>query len=186
MEKLLSYLNSIFSMSPCLRGHLTNTLKSKAFARKDYLLKAGHVCRNIYFIEKGLCRCFYMKNNIEVCSWFMHEGDVIVSVESFFDQASSYESIQALEDTVVHYISFQDLEFMYRNFIEFNFMGRVLLQKYYKMSEQRLHSMRMQSAAERYQYLLQHYPEIVLRVPAGDIASYLGITKETLSRIKKS
>jgi len=173
-------------MSFGLREHIANTLKSKAFTRKDYLLKAGHVCRNIYFIERGLCRCFYMKNDIEVCSWFMQEGDVIVSVESFFDQVDSYESIQALEDTTVHYISFQDLEFIYKNFIEFNFIGRVLLQKYYKMSEQRLHSMRMQSAAERYQYLLRHYPEIVLRVPASDIASYLGITKETLSRIKKN
>jgi len=125
-----------------------------------------------------------MKGDIEVCSWFMSEGDIIVSVESFFEQQKSYESIQALEDMVVYYISYQELEHIYRHYTEFNFIGRMLLQKYYKLSEQRLYSMRMQTAVQRYQFLLEHFPEIIKRVSTTDIASYLGITRETLSRIK--
>jgi CRP/FNR family transcriptional regulator, anaerobic regulatory protein len=64
---------------------------------------------DIWFIEKGMLRCFYMLEDKEVSSWFMKEGDVTVSVESFFRQTISYESIQALEDSTVHYITFHTL-----------------------------------------------------------------------------
>ena len=114
----------------------------------------------------------------------MKEGDVAISIESFFLQKSSYESIQALEDTVLHYVSYKDLQTMYEEFPEFNFIGRVLTEKYYTMSEQRLFAIRMQRATERYNYLMQNLPEIIKRVPAVYIASYLGITIEYLSRIK--
>lgn len=185
MEIVLKFLHSIYPLSPELAAYLKGTLQVKEVKKKEYLLRAGHICRSIYFIEYGLLRCFYLKGDTEVSSWFMREGDVIVSVESFFDQQKSYESIQALEDTKVYYISFADLEFAYRNFPEFNFVGRVLLQKYYQLSEQRLHSMRMQNAVQRYAFLLHHFPEIVQRVSTTDIASYLGVSRETLSRVKK-
>lgn len=152
--------------------------------KKDYLLRAGHVSRNICFIAKGLLRCFYFKDGEEVSSWFMKEGDVIISVESFFTQKESYESIQALEDSLLYYITYDELQHLYRHFPEFNFIGRVLVERYYTLSEQRLFSLRMQRSQERYEYLLQHHPELVLRVPMKNLASYLGITEETLSRIR--
>ena len=186
MNQLLNYLSAIYPLSEELRVYLQAHIKQRAIAKKELLLKAGHICRNICFIEKGLLRCFYLKEGTEVSSWFMREGDVIISVESFFDQKPSYEAIQALEHTVVWYISFQELEFIYKNFMEFNYVGRVLVQHYYKLSEQRLYSMRLQTATERYHFLLQHFPEIIQRVSTADIASYLGITRETLSRIKKN
>ena len=89
----------------------------------------------------------------------MKEGDVIISVESFFNQTESKESIQALEDSVVHYITHRELEYMYKTFLEFNYNGRVLAQQYYIQSEQRLYSLRMHRASERYAYLLEHHPE---------------------------
>jgi CRP-like cAMP-binding protein len=112
--------------------------------KKHFLLKPGHICYNIYFVQQGLVRCFYIKNEKEVSSWFLKEGDVIVSVDSFFTQTVSYESIQALEDCVLHYISYTDLQYAYLHFPEFNFIGRILTEKYYKLSEQRLYSLRMQ------------------------------------------
>ena len=185
MVELLHFLESIHPMSDSLKQHLAVTLKEKHLAKKDYLLKAGHVSRNICFIAKGLLRCFYIKDDLEVCSWFMKEGDVIVSVESFFQQKPSYESIQALEDCLVYYITYDELQYTYRHYSEFNFIGRVMLEKYYVLSEQRLYSMRMQTAVERYHHLLQHFPELVQRVSTTDIASYLGVRRETLSRKKK-
>lgn len=186
MEQVIKFLDGIFPLSPALLDRLSTVLLKKEIPRRYFLLKAGHVCQNVYFIESGLLRCFYEKSNHEICSWFMREGDVIVSVESFFDQKPSYESIQALEDTTVYYISFQELEYIYRNHIEFNYIGRVLVQHYYKLSEQRLYSMRLQTAYERYRFLVQHFPEIVHRVSTTDVASYLGVTRETLSRLKKT
>jgi CRP/FNR family transcriptional regulator, anaerobic regulatory protein len=184
METVLQSLNAIYPLSADLKEHLTLILKSGELKRKDFLLKAGHVCKNIYFIEEGLLRCFYLQGQQEVCSWFMKEGDVIASVGSFFDQKESYESIQALENCTVHYVSFGELQDMYRRFPEFNYVGRVLVQKYYKLSEQRLYSLRMHRGLERFELLKNDYPELVQRVEQKYLASYLGITEQYLSMLK--
>jgi CRP/FNR family transcriptional regulator, anaerobic regulatory protein len=184
MEKLLLLLNGILPLSQQLTEELILRLKSRQLAKKDFLLRAGHVCRNIYFVERGLLRCFYQKGDAEVSSWFMKEGDVIISIESFYQQRESYEWIQALEDCVLYYISFEELNAVYRSFPEFNFIGRVLTEKYYTLWAQQLYALRMQQASERYQWLLNNHPELILRVSAKYIASYLGIDETTLSRIK--
>jgi len=114
----------------------------------------------------------------------MKEADVIISVESFFQQKESYESIQALDDCILYYITYDELQFIYRNFPEFNIVGRVITERYYTLSEQRLHAMRMQKANDRYAYLMQHHADLILRVPSKYLASYLGITEVTLSNIK--
>jgi|SRR5579871_710742 len=185
MEKLLEFLQSIHPLSEGLLKFLSDHLKYKELSRKSYLLEAGQTCRHICFIETGLLRCFYLHNGTEVCSWFMKEGDVIVSVESFFNQKPSYESIQAIEPCCVHYITHDELQYAFTHFPEFNFTARVLTEKYYAMSEQRLFAIRMQRAPERYTYLLEKFPELVLRVPSKYIASYLGITEVTLSTLKR-
>jgi CRP/FNR family transcriptional regulator, anaerobic regulatory protein len=184
MEALLRYLESIHEMSEGCKIRLQEILRFKEIQRKDYLLRAGHICQHIYFIERGLLRCFYFKNDVEISSWFMREGDVVVSVESFFHQKVSYESIQALEDCTLYYIGYKELQEIYRSFPEFNFIARVLTEQYYCLSEQRLYSIRMMRASERYDYLLQHHLEFMHRVPAKHIASYLGITAEMLSKIR--
>lgn len=184
METLLYLLNSIYPLSEELREYLALNLQTKSIRKKEVILKAGHVCRNIYFIESGLLRCYYIQGQHEVCSWFMKEGDVIASVESFFDQKESYETIQALEEGVLHYISYQKLDYIYRTFLEFNYVGRELVQKYYKLSEQRLYSLRMQRGLERFEYLKLNHPELILRVEQKYLASYLGITEQYLSMLK--
>lgn len=184
MVMLIQLLNTIQPLSSALKGHLEETIKTKELEKRSFVLKAGHVSRYVFFIQRGLLRCFYEKNNHEVCSWFMKEGDVMISVESFYLQKPSYESIEALEDCVVQYIEYAELQYIYRHFPEFNFIGRVLTEKYYTLSEQRLFSMRMQRSQDRYQYLLDNHPELILRVPAKYLASYLGIEETTLSKIK--
>jgi CRP/FNR family transcriptional regulator, anaerobic regulatory protein len=184
MEALLHCLEIIHPLSDECKEKLFYVVKQKDLSKKELLLKAGHICQHIYFIQRGLLRCFYYRCDVEICSWFMREGDVIVSVESFFKQTVSYESIQALEDCELYYIGYKELQEIYHSFPEFNFIARVLTEKYYCLSEQRLYSIRMMRAIERYEYLLEHHPELVLRVPAKYLASYLGITPEMLSKIK--
>lgn len=184
MEALLQYLESIHEMSEGCKDRLRSVLNFKEVPKKEFLLRAGHICQHIYFIQKGLLRCFYYKNEVEISSWFMLEGDVVVSVESFFHQKVSYESIQALEDCELWYLTYAELQKIYREFPEFNFIARILTERYYCLSEQRLYSIRMMRASERYEYLVEHHPSFLLRVPAKFIASYLGITAEMLSKIK--
>ena len=184
MDNLLFFLDSIHPLSEELRTYLLRTVKSRNLRKKAFLLRPGHVCRCIYFIQRGLLRAFYLKGDLEVCSWFMKEGDICVSIESFYVQKESYEFIQAIEDCEFFYITYEELEFIYSNFIEFNVIGRVLTIKYLQLWAQQLYAIRMKTAKERYHWLMKYYPELLLRVPQKHIAGYLDITPETLSKIK--
>jgi CRP-like cAMP-binding protein len=184
MENLIFFLDSIYPLSPGLREELLLTIKSRHLPKKNFLLKPGKVSRKIYFIHTGLLRAFYEKDGTEVSSWFMKEGDICVSIESFYEQVESYESIQAIEDTELFFIDHAELENIYVKYPEFNWIGRVLTIKYLKLWSQQLYAIRMQNAAERYTWLLEFHPDLLLRVPHKYIASYLDITPETLSKIR--
>lgn len=184
MEQVLNFLESVYPLTPELRSYLQSVLKYRETGRRQYLLKGGHVCNHIYFLVQGILRCFYIKDETEICSWFMKEGDVVVSVRSFFSQSESYEWIETLEDCAFFYISYEELDYGYKHFPELNYIGRVVLEKYYALSEERLYSMRMQSSQERFDYFMQHSSSLLMRVPAKDIASYLGMRQETISRLR--
>ncbi|MDQ2720436.1 MAG: Crp/Fnr family transcriptional regulator [Bacteroidota bacterium] len=184
MEELIFFLNSIHPLSKDTSDFLMSRLQFVEISKKSFVLREGDVCREIYFVTKGLLRCFYKKNEKDVSAWFMKEGDVVISVESFLKQTKSKENIQALEDCSLYYINYDELQLAYSNFSDFNSIDRILTEKYYLLSEQRLYSLRMQRASEKYLFLLNHFPQILLRVPLKYIASYLGITEETLSRIR--
>jgi len=184
MKDLLYLLGNIHPLSPLLQQYLSDKLKIRTVARKEFLLQSGNISRHIYFIKKGLLRCYYIETGREVCSKFMKEGDFIVAVSSFFEQKESIEYIQAVEDSSLYYICYDELQHIYKHFPEFNFIGRMLTTKCFLLSEQRLKFIRMKQAGDRYQSMLKFFPELVLRVPAKYIASYLGVSEETLSRIR--
>jgi len=184
MEEFFELLNSIHPLSSKLKEHLAEVLKVVTIKKKDFLLQEGQICKNICYIQSGLIRCFYNINFQEVCSWFMTERNLIISVESFFSQHPSYESIQALEDCTLLCLNYDELRLMYRTFPELNFIARVLTEKYYVLSEQRLYSLRKKRAPERYKFLRDNFPELIQRVSSKYLSSYLSVSEETLSRIK--
>ena len=184
MEELIARINAIYPISQGLSEFLDRTLKVQVIPRKGYLLKAGQTSNNIGFIQRGLLRCFYYQNKNDISSWFMKEGDMVISVESFFKQTQSFESIQALEECELYYIEYAELQYMYRNYYESNFIGRVLTENYYTLSEQRVNYMRMTRALEKYEAFEKSFPDFMQRVPLKHIATYIGVTVETLSRIR--
>lgn len=184
MLSLFKYLRSIHPLSPELRDHLEDIVKEKQLVRKDYLLKAGQISGNIYFVGQGLLRSYYTKEKKEISSCFFKEGDICMAPESFFTQQYGQENIQAIEDCVVFYISYEELQRIFRDFPEFNFIGRILLERCYLLLVQRFTAMWMQSAPDRYEWLANNFPELLQRVPAKYLASYLEITEGMLSTIK--
>lgn len=184
MNEVLQFLQSICSLSPQLIDYLSQHLKCRELSKKDFLLRAGHISQSVCFIQQGLLRAFYAHGDKDVTSWFMKEGDVTFSIESFYDQVESYENIQALEDSIIYYINHKELEYIYKTFPEFNLIGRILTIKYHKLWVKQLYSIRMQSACDRYKWLLENHPDLLRRVPAKYIASYLDITDVTLSTIR--
>ena len=187
MDSLLNYVEAIYPLSNPLKIHLRKHIQSKRVLKNEFILKAGNVSKNIYFIERGLLRTFYLKKDLEISSWFMKEGDFIISVSSFLKQVTSNESIHALEDCLLYSLSYNELQNVYRIFPEFNFIGRVITEKYYALSEDRRSALKMMRANERYDYLMENHGELLQRVPLKYIASYLGVTEVTLgrSRFKK-
>jgi CRP-like cAMP-binding protein len=185
MEELFKLLNSICPVTEDLREHIEKILKTRKLKEGDHLLKAGQICKNIFFIEKGLLRCYYLIDDAEINNWFMMENDVIISVKSFFAQVPSYEYIQAIEgDATVHYVSYEELYQAYQKYASFCLTGLILTQHYYMSAEDRLYALRMPTATQAYEFLKAQYPKIVGRVSAKYIASFLGISEQHFSKIK--
>ena len=138
----------------------------------------------ILIIHKGLLKCYYLLDGTPVSDWFFGEMETIVSIDSFYDQVPSKDFIQALENTDLFYITYDDLENLYRNFIEFNVIGRILTNKYLRIWHRQAQNIRMLTAEERYAFLLANQPELINRVPVRDLASYLDMSRETLSRMR--
>jgi CRP-like cAMP-binding protein len=184
MISLLKFIRALQPLSEALRDHLEDTIRQKTLDRKDVLLKAGQVCGNIYFVEKGLLRSYYVKDDKEISSGFYKEGDICVAIESFLTQQYSLENIHAIEDSVLYYLSHDDLQHIYREFPEFNRVGRLLLEKCALRSAQRMTAMWMQKADDRYKWLVRQYPDFPLRVAGKQLASFLGITEGMMSTVK--
>ncbi|WP_420146904.1 Crp/Fnr family transcriptional regulator [Spirosoma sp.] len=184
MEYLLNVVQTLQPLSDGLRNALINALRCDTFPRKQWLLQPGQVSDRIYFVEKGVVRGYYLKDGREVTSWFMREDDFIISIASFYRRQPAYEYIELLEESILWSISYVQLQQLYQDFPEFNTIGRLITEKYYVLSELRSQNLRMQTAPERYQQLLTDFPDIFGRVPLKYIASHLGISAETLSRLR--
>jgi CRP-like cAMP-binding protein len=184
-SNMFALFNSIYPVSQALQEVIRQNAGVVFFRKRSVILEHGKICRYCYFGVKGLVRAYYVKDSgHEVTSWFMKEGDIIISVQSFFRQEASHEVLEAMEDTVCIALRQDQLEQIYRVYPEFNYIGRKLTEEYYIQMENRAFSLRMDNATQRYQKLLQQHPDIITRVPLTHIASYLGISPSTLSRIR--
>ena len=148
-------------------------------AETYFIAPGGETSRRIYFINKGFARAYYVTRQGRECtSWFMGQGDLMISVYSFYTQKPAAENIELLS------ISWNQLQGIYADFPEYNYTGRLVTEKYYMLSEERTILLRTLSARERYERLLQLHPGITQKASLGQIASYLGMTQETLSRVR--
>jgi len=180
MEPLFHLFDSIRPLSPELRAYLLNHLLTIEFKKKTTILKTGQIANRIYFIEKGLVRSVRQEAGKERTAWFMQEGDIIISVESFFTQEPSLEIIEALEPCLTHSINREELYKAYELFPEFNLHRALILERYYAQSEARARIKQMK-AKDKFQHLIFTQPNLVNRVPDRLLASYLGITPGTYS-----
>jgi CRP-like cAMP-binding protein len=144
----------------------------------------GHTCRTIYFIKKGVARIYYFKDGIDVTESFSFENNIIARVESLFSGKPSRKAIQVLEDAEIVAINAPGLFKLYDDFPEIERLFRKIFEVAYVETVNRIEGMQFHSAEERYNALLNEAPNVLMRVPLKYVASFLGITQVSLSRIR--
>lgn len=185
MNSVIQHLKSYHPLNEQSEEALANKLNVITFFKNDFLLKKGRICQHFYFLEKGALRGFYELNDKEITHWFGFENNFITSFHSYITGQPSIENIQFLEDSTVWAISKKELTDLFDEFHEVERLVRILYEQYYIQLEERYVNSQFKTAAELYADLLNRNPHILRRVPLGQISSYLGITQETLSRIRK-
>ena len=185
-QKLIQFFKNSKLVSLEAAEEIANTFSSKEIKKNDFLLKEGRVSNEYFFVENGFIRAF--ANDVEgndVTTNFYSSGQVVFEVSSFFNRTIARENFQAIIDCEGWYITYEQLNNLFHSMHEFRDFGRSILVKGFSSLKIRMLSMITETAEQRYDTLLKTNPEIFQHAALKHIASYLGITDTSLSRIRK-
>lgn len=184
MESLFTYFEKYNPLSPEAVSAITAISHTINLAKNQDLQPIGHTCKTIYFICKGIARIYYYKEGIDITESFSFENSLIARVESLFTGKPSRKAISIIEDAELIAIQAGKLFQLYDTFPEIERLFRKIFEAAYVETVHRVESIQFHTAEERYNTLLIESPNILQRVPLKYIASYLGITQVSLSRIR--
>jgi CRP-like cAMP-binding protein len=171
-------------LNSSIQTEIASKIQVLAFAKNEYILKKGDVCQGVYIIQNGCCRSFIENKGKEITTTFSIDYQLIYSAKSYFAQAPSTEYIQALEDTSCFFISRKDINLLLEKYVEFNTFVRKINESLLLNEIDFLNNIRTKNAFERYEHFMEKTPQILQRVPLGHLASFLGMSQETLSRMR--
>lgn len=181
---LITYISNFITISKPLETEINSITKTIIFPKGQTLINCNERGDSMFFIVKGLVRGYYLDDGKEVTNWFAQESEFATCFYSFITNTSSFEIIETLEDCELIQIQHSSLQTLYSKFPETERIGRIITETYYIKLEERILNLQFKSAKERYQKLVFSKPSLLQRASLGQIASYLGITQETLSRIR--
>jgi CRP-like cAMP-binding protein len=185
-NKLMYYIKKWVDINEEEEGIIRSAFDPFSVKKKKDLLKPDEVCKYLYFVVKGCLRSYYIDTKgIEHIYQIRLDNSWISDLESFFSQRPSKYYIESLEDSDLLRISIDRLEQLYDDVPRLERYFRILFQKAYVNALERLNATMWESAVDRYNDMLKEHSDIFQRVPLVYIASYLGITPESLSRIRK-
>ncbi|MFT4646010.1 MAG: CRP-like cAMP-binding protein [Planctomycetota bacterium] len=173
------------NLSQELVEKLFNTFEPVSFKKGSIIFKEGQICKYLYFVEKGALRSYYIDaKGRDISHWFTFENEIITEPKSFFKQTKSNYHLEAMENVELRRISFKKLTDLFNESHEIEKFGRLLgLQLLIDLNDKLL-DIQFKSAKERYTSLIEQHPDVFLRVSLGNIASFIGITQQSLSRIR--
>lgn len=183
---LPSFLLSLVSFSPAELEDIISHFEKEKISKNTLLLREGEISKKLYFVQEGMGRSYYLKEDgKEVTQWFFGVSKFMTTVDSFFQQAPSLYYLETLEDSILYSISKEKMDELFAKYHKMEQLGRLVSIEMLTKVVNKLNAIQFQTARERYDYMLAEFPDISFRVPLGHIASYLGMTQETLSRIRR-
>ena len=185
IEKVIQQIEKSYTPLPpeCWQAFLPHT-QIKSYQKGDIVMREGQFAKRAYLIVEGCGRAYYLKNGKDISDWFTFEHQFMAPIVSFFSEKPSPHYLEFLEDATVLEFSKESLDEVSQKHHEFErFMREVVTETMLLLCE-RLNAIQFNKAEDRYRHLLNMYPDITNRISLTHIASYLGITLETLSRIR--
>ncbi len=186
MDQFKAFLKKISIISDKEFDESSSLFSALNLKKGDYFVKQDTVCRQIAFMLTGTIRTFYINEKAEeITSCFCTENSFTTSYKSFILQQPSKLILQAIEDTQLLVISYENLQNLYANSNVWQNIGRTIAEKEYIVMEQYASMLSNETAKEKYLRLLKEQPIVLQKATIEDIASYLGVTRRTLSRIRQ-
>jgi CRP-like cAMP-binding protein len=183
-DNVFKHFEKYIHLSERLKSELTNRVTVVNFKKGDVVHDADKICTKSYFITKGLLRTYFLKDGKEISEYFSSEEEWVNSPRSFRQRQLDIYYIDAIENTDAFCLHVNDLVYLFDNFPEMERYARLSMGTVFGHFMERITSLRFTTAKEKYEHFCETYHNIYHRIPLGMVASYLGITQETLSRIR--
>lgn len=184
-DKFISLFESNHPLSESFKVAIKNELTPISYPKNHILFEAPKIADHIYFLAEGFAMSYTFIESIKVVNRFWESGQLALSTTSFLEQKPSYEFIYLTMPSEVLHLSYQSLEQLCASYPESHLIYQALLRQEHTFYSHRTHDILQLNAIERYKKLLDDHPGIEQRVAQEHIASYLGITPQSLSRIKR-
>ncbi len=184
IDKLINKLKILGPVTEAFEDRVRSVAYIEKCIAGKAILKDNETCSRICFIVDGLIRSYYLNDGKEVTSRFMEEGFIVTSWVSYYTQKPGDEIIEAVEDTTMVCIDYTEIQKIYTDFPESNINGRRQVEYAFFLSELRTQMLRGHTATEKYKFFLDNHSSLLQRVSLKHIATYLGMSEETLSRVR--
>lgn len=184
MDTVIAKMRSQYPLSDNAIRLLLEKVDLCRYPKRTLLISAGRFCKYAYFLEQGMTRSYWLVNGEEITTSFSIEGGIVFSMDELYFHKPSEEFVETLEDVVAYRILLTDLLHLFETNLELANWGRVIHQIEYRRLHRSHQEQLSLSAKERYKQFQKQFPEVCQRAQLGYIASYLGVTLSTLSRIR--
>ncbi len=177
-------IDKIYPIPDFSRDNLKKHITEVSYSKGSYLMQAQKIVPYIYFVKKGIVRAYASTEDNDITFWFGSEGDTVISMKSYVEDQPGYENIESLEDCELYKLETIHLRELFNQDIHIANWGRKFAEKELVKTEELIISRQFKTALERYKDLMRDKPHLLKRIQLGHIASYLGITQVSLSRIR--
>ena len=184
-QSLFKRLNQLIPLNPTQRTELQRVIKPISLPKSTFLVEKEAICDQIYFVISGVLRSYCLVDDKEVTRWFSFPDHFATDYFSFVYQQPCHNYLIANTDATLLAISYRSLQHLCHQDSVWIDLNRRLLEEYYLSTQDRVMSFQTLSTAERYQQVIQEFPDIETQVSLGHLASFLGMSQETLSRLRQ-